>query len=70
MNKRKYIRPEVEIVVPNDPLMFEVTISNYVVDDEAAKQGNYDNEMDWDSHESIWGKPSGKDQNWDEWSGN
>lgn len=69
MNKEKYIRPEIEIVIPKDPLMLEVTISNYVVDDEAAKEGMYDNEIDWDSQESIWGKTSGaaKEEDLDVW---
>lgn len=70
MNKMKYIKPEIEVVLLKDRLMLELPVSNFTVDDEAAKEGSFDDEMDWDSQESIWGKPSGKDQNWDEWSGN
>jgi hypothetical protein len=66
----KYIKPEIEVVLLKDRLMLELPVSNFTVDDEAAKEGSFDDEMDWDSQESIWGKSSGKDQNWDEWSGN
>ena len=71
MKKRElYIKPEIEVVLLKDRLMLELPVSNFTVDDEAAKEGSFDDEMDWDSQESIWGTPSGKDQNWDEWSGN
>lgn len=71
MKKRElYIKPEIEVVLLKDRLMLELPVSNFTVDDEAAKEGSFDDEMDWDSHESIWGKSSSKDQNWDEWSGN
>ncbi len=71
MNKMKYIKPVIEVVLLKDRLMLELPVSNYEIpeEDEAAKKGMFD-QTDWDSQESIWGKPSSKDQNWDEWSGN
>ena len=48
MNKMKYIKPEMEVVLLKDPLMnLELPISKTVVDDEAAKKGMFDNETDW-----------------------
>lgn len=44
MKKIKYIKPELEIVSFKDPLMFDVTISNSMVDDEAAKKGSFEDE--------------------------
>jgi hypothetical protein len=71
MKKVLYVKPEIEVVQFKDHLMLDnIGIHESFVDDEAAKQGNYDNEIDWDSQESIWGKPSGNDQNWDKWSDN
>lgn len=70
MNKMKYIKPEIEVVLLKDRLMLELPVSNFEVDDEAAKKGMFDDDTDWNSQESIWGKPSSKDQNWDEWSVN
>lgn len=75
MNKMNYIKPEIEVVLLKDPLMnLELPISKTVVDDEAAKKGMFDDDTDWNSQESIWGKKSQSDQsdndNWDVWSDN
>ncbi|MBR5657658.1 MAG: hypothetical protein IKW98_13405 [Prevotella sp.] len=71
MNKMKYIKPEVEVVLLKDPLMLELPISNTVVDDEAAKKGMFDDDTDWNSQESIWGKKSqSKDDSWEVWGDN
>lgn len=71
----KYIKPEIEVVLLKDPLMnLELPVSNYEVDDEAAKKGMFDDETDWNGQESIWGKKSQSDQsdndNWDAWGDN
>ena len=67
MNRMKYIKPEIEIVSFKDRLMLDVTISNAVVDDEAAKEGSFDDEIKWNSQESIWGGKASKEDNWDVW---
>lgn len=70
MKKVLYVKPEIEVVLLKERLMLELPVSNSTVYDEAAKEGDFDDTNIWDSHESVWGKPSGKDQNWDKWSDN
>ena len=70
MKKRElYIKPEIEVVLLKDRLMLELPVSNFTVDDEAAKEGAFDDEIDWNSQESIWGKTSStnKEQDMDVW---
>lgn len=67
----KYIKPEIEVVLLKDRLMLELPVSNFEVDDEAAKKGMFDDDTDWNSQESIWGnKSQSKDDNWDVWGDN
>ena len=74
MKKMKYIKPEIEVVLLKDPLMnLELPVSNYEIpeDDEAAKKSMFDDDTDWNSQESIWGKKSqSKDDNWEVWGDN
>ena len=68
--KHIYIKPEFEVVAFKDPLMnLELPISQTPVDDEAAKEGSFNDEIDWNSQESIWGKNSStnKEQDMDVW---
>lgn len=67
----KYIKPEIEVVLLKDRLMLELPVSNFEVDDEAAKKGMFDDDTDWNSQESIWGKKSqSKDDSWEVWGDN
>ena len=74
MNKIKYLKPEIEVVLLKDPLMnLELPVSNYEIpeEDEAAKKGLFDDETNWNSQESIWGnKSQSKDDNWEVWGDN
>ncbi len=60
MKKRElYIKPYVEVVLLKDRLMLELPVSDSFVDDEAAKDGNFE-----DTEEDAFG-PKNKNL-WDE----